>query len=117
MDLFIFVQYPEHVLGVGHNIRRWYVGDRTDISGHLTHPAAADQLLLPRTEVVGIANDTALCSAQRNVHHGALPRHPHRQGADRVNRLLRMEPDTTLPRSTRVVVLHAEAPEDFHRAV
>src|ERR1039458_8861293 len=117
MDLFELVEYPEHVLGPGHDIRRRHIGKRTDVLCHLTHPATANLLLLTQTEVVRIANDSPLCSSQGNIHHRALPRHPHRQRPDRVNRLLRMETDTTLPRPTRVVVLHAETAENFHRAV
>ena len=45
MDLLELVEYPEHVLRVGHDVRRRHIGNRTDIPGHLPHPAAADLLL------------------------------------------------------------------------
>ena len=83
----------------------------------LTYPAAADLLLLALAEVVGIANDAALGAAQRNVDDRALPGHPHRQRADRVDGLLRVEANAALARSASVVVLHAEAAEHLHGSV
>ena len=67
-------------------------------------------------EVVRIADHAALAAAERDVHDGALPGHPHREGPDRVERLLRVEADPALARAPGVVVLHAEAPEDLARA-
>jgi hypothetical protein len=59
----------------------------------------------------------ALAAAQRQVRHGTFPRHPHRQGPHRVNRLLRVKADAALGRAARVVVLHAEAAKDPHGSI
>ena len=55
----------------------------------------------------------ALAAAERDVDDGALPRHPHGQGAHGIDRLLRVEADAALGRAARVVVLHAEALENL----
>ena len=73
--------------------------------------------LLARAQVVRVADHAALGAAQRDVDDGALPGHPHRQGADRVDRLLRVEADAALAGAAGVVVLDAEAAEDLHLAV
>src|SRR5512143_735849 len=61
-----------------------------------------------RAQVVRIADDAALRATERDVDDGALPRHPHRERADRVDGFLRVEADAALARSAGVVVLHAE---------
>ena len=58
-----------------------------------------------------------LRAAERDVDDRALPRHPHRERADRVDALLRVEADAALGRAARVVVLHAEAAEHLDLAV
>ena len=80
-------------------------------------PAAADPLLLARAEVVRVADDAALAAAERDVDDGALPGHPHGQGADGVDRLLGVEADAALAGAAGVVVLAAEAAEDADAAV
>ena len=90
---------------------------RADVAGELADPAAADLLLLAQAQVVRVADHAALAAAQRDVHHGALPGHPHGQRADRVDGLLRVEADAALARAAGVVVLDAEAAEDLDRAV
>ncbi len=117
VNVFELVENPQHVLGVGHHIGRRDIGQRSNILGNLAHPAAANLFLLAGAEVMGIANHAALGAAQRNVDHGALPGHPHRQGADGVDGLLRVEADAALTGAAGIVVLHAEAAEDAHAAV
>ena len=111
------VQHPQHVLRRRHHVRRRHVPQRPDIRGHLPHPAPAQVLLLPHRQVVRIADDAALGAAQRDVHHRALPRHPHRQRPHRIERLVRMEADPALARSARVVVLYPEPAEDLVAAI
>src|ERR1035437_1154115 len=41
VDLLKLVEHPEHVLRVGHHIRRRYIAHRTDLPRHLAHPATA----------------------------------------------------------------------------
>ena len=68
-------------------------------------------------EVMRIADHAALGAAQRDVDDGALPGHPHRQRANGVDGLLRVEADAALARAARIVVLHAEAAEDLYASV
>jgi hypothetical protein len=66
---------------------------------------------------VRVADDAALAAAERDVDHRALPGHPGREGAHRVDRLLRVEADAALGGAAGVVVLDPEALEDPHLAV
>jgi hypothetical protein len=82
------VEHPEHVLGRGHDVGRRHVDMRAQVFRQLPHPAAADCFLLAHAQVVRVADDAALAAAERNVHHGALPRHPRREGANGVERFV-----------------------------
>ena len=85
-------------------------------ASHLPHPAAADPLLLARARrLCGSQITPPLAPPKRDVDDGALPRHPHREGAHRVEGLLGVEADAALARSAGVVVLDAEAAEDLQR--
>ncbi len=77
VNLLELVQHPEHVLGTGHDVRRRHVEHGPHVAGDGSHPGPTQILLFSHAEVVRIANHAALAAAQRNVHHGALPRHPH----------------------------------------
>ena len=96
VDHLVLVEHPQHVLRGGHHVGGRHVGHRADVARELPHPAAADLLLLAGAQVVGIADHPALAAAQRDVRDGALPGHPHRQGAHRVDGLLGMEADAAL---------------------
>src|ERR1019366_8471693 len=50
---------------------------RADIPCHLAHPATANLLLLSCAKIVRITDHSTLRPAERNIHHCALPRHPH----------------------------------------
>jgi hypothetical protein len=117
VDLLKLIEHPEHVLRVGHHIRGRYIAHRTDLPRHLAHPATANLLLLPRAKIMRIADYSTLRSAERNIHHGAFPRHPHGERAYRIDRLLRVEPDAALARSACIVVLYAETAENLHHPV
>ena len=93
MDLFELVEYPQHVLRVGHDIGCRHIGERSHVPCYLAHPTPADLLLLTQTQVVGIAYDTALGPSQRDIH------------------------DRALAGAARIVVLDAETAENLHRAV
>src|SRR5512141_173177 len=117
VDGFELVEHPEHVLGVGHDVGGGDVAEGADVLGQDPDPAAAETLLLALAEVMRVANDAALAAAERDVHDGALPGHPHRQGADRVDRLLGGEADAALAGPAGIVVLAAEAVEHADAAV
>jgi hypothetical protein len=117
VDRLELVEHPQHVLAGGHDVGGGHVGHGTDVPGELAHPASADLLLLALREVVGVADDAALAAAERDVHHRAFPGHPGGEGADGVERLLRVEADAALRGAAGVVVLHAEAAEDLDPSV
>ena len=66
---------------------------------------------------MGVADHTALPTAQGDIDNRALPGHPGRQRTHRVDRLLGVKADTTLGRATSIVVLHPVSLEDPDRAV
>ena len=111
------VEHPEHVLGAGHDVGGGDVPEVADVLGDDPDPAAAEAFLLARAEVVRVADDAALAAAERDVDDGALPGHPHGQGPDGVDRLLRVEADAALAGPAGVVVLAAEAAEDADAVV
>ena len=115
-DRFVLVQHPEHVLGVGHDVGRRDVPEGADVLGDGPDPAPAQPFLLPLAEVVRVADDAALAAAERDVHDGALPGHPHGESAHRVDGLERMETDAAFARTAGIVVLDAEAAEDLDGA-
>ncbi len=65
----------------------------------------------------GIAGDTALRTAEGNVHEGALPGHPHRQRTDLVEVRGGVVAEPSLGRPARHVVLDPVAGEHAHAAV
>src|SRR4030043_1506895 len=105
------------MLGAGHDVRRGDVAEIADVLGGGPDPAAAEPFLLARAEVVRVADDAALAAAERDVDDGALPGHPHGQGADRVDRLLGVEANAALAGAAGVVVLAAEAAENTDAVV
>jgi hypothetical protein len=105
------------MLGIGHDIRGWNVPERTDVSGQLANPATANLLLLSWAEVMGIADHPAFSAAQRDIHHGTFPGHPHSQSLYPVGGFQRMEADAALGRTPGVVVLYAKASEHLDAAV
>jgi hypothetical protein len=88
-----------------------------DIPGDNPDPAAAEALLFPGAEIVGVADHAALTAPQGDIDHGAFPGHPHGQGADRIDRLLGMEPDAALAGAPGIVVLTAETAKNTDASV
>ena len=116
-QLGIFIHHPAHHLGGGVNIRGRHVLARADVLPHLPDPAAAQAFLLIDGKRGGVHDHAALAAAQRDIGHGALPGHPHREAAHGVEGLSRVEAYAALVGAARVVMLHAEAGEDFQRAI
>jgi len=105
------------MLRIGHDIGGGNVPDGTDVLSHGPDPAPAEAFLLPRAEVVRVADDAPFSASERNVHNGAFPGHPHGERADRVDRLLGVETDAALAGTAGVIVLAAEAAEDADASV
>ena len=113
----VFIQHPQHVLAAGHHVGGGYVAHRSHVAKDLTHPPPTEGFLFPGTEMMRITDHAALAAAQGQVGHGALPGHPHGQGAHGIGRLLGMKADAALAGSAAVVVLDPVALEDLHRTV
>ena len=111
------VHDPRHGLLVGVHVRRGNILLRPDELDDLRRVAARHALQLAAAHVLGIADDAALGSAERNVHHRALPGHPTGQRAHFVQRHIGRVADAALARAARDVVLHAEAREHVDHAV
>jgi hypothetical protein len=117
VERFELVEHPQHVLGVRHDVRSGHITNGSDIARYRPNPRAAQSFLLALTEAVRRANHAALAATQGDVDDGALPGHPHREGPDGVDRLLRVETDSTLTGAAGVVVLDPEGAEHLHGAV
>ena len=76
--------------------------------------AAGQALQLLQRELLGVDDDAALAAAVGDVHHGALPGHPHRQRADLVQGHVLVVADAALGRAAAEVVLDAIAGEDLY---
>ena len=111
------VHHPRHDLRRGVDVRRRHVLFQADNAPDLPHVGTAQPLQFARAHRLRVADDPTFAAAQRDVHHGALPRHPRGQRAYRVNRLRWVEADAALGGAARVVVLHAKTLEHFDRAV
>jgi hypothetical protein len=78
---------------------------------------ARHALQLAHRHVERVADHAALRTAERDVDHGALPRHPRGERLHLVERDVQVEADAALGRAARGVVQHADAGEDLHLAV
>jgi hypothetical protein len=68
-------------------------------------------------ELGRVYDNTALTSAQGNIYNGALPGHPHGEGADRIKRLIRMKTNATLVGAARIIMLDAKTGEHLEVAI
>src|SRR5207248_111768 len=88
-----------------------------DLVDDLAREAARHALELEGAHLFRIADDSALRPAERDAHERALPRHPHRERLDLVERDVGVVADAALRRAARDVVRDAEALVDGHRSV
>ena len=77
--------------------------------GEVRRLASGDLLQLYLRELLGVAGHPTLCPAERDVHHGALPRHPGGQRRDLAQRHVGGVSDAALGRASVVVVDDAVA--------
>ena len=97
VDRLELVEHPQHVLGVGHDVRRRDVRDGPDVPGHLPHPAAADLLLLARAQVVRDRRPRRPCAPPSGMSTTAHFQVIHMASARTVSiGLLRVEADAAL---------------------
>ena len=111
------VHDPGHDLGVGVDVRRGDVALGADEDADLGREAAGQALQLAQRELLGIDDHAALAAAVGDVHHRALPGHPHGQGLDLVEGHVLVVADAALGRAAAEVVLDAVAGEDLDAAV
>ena len=105
------------ICGVGVHVGGGDVALRADEERDLGGVAAGQALQLGLRHLLGVADHAALGAAEGDVDHGALPGHPHGQGAHLVQGDVGVVADAALGRAAADVVLHAVAGEDLHRAV
>ena len=110
------VHHPRHGLFVGVDVGRGNVFLGADELDELGGVAAGHALQFAARHVLGIANDSALGSAEGDVHHGALPGHPTGEGANFIERYVGRVAHAALGRAARDGVLHTVAGEDFQSA-
>ncbi len=117
----LFIEYVSKIHAidgsVGADVRRRDVLLRADLVDDLARVAAGHPLELAARHLLRVADDAALRAAERDAHQRALPRHPHREGLDLVERDVRVVADAALRRAARDVVRHAVALEDLRRPV
>ena len=111
------VHDPGHGLRVGVDVRSGNILLRPDDRQNRAGVAARHPFQFALGHCFRIAGDSALGSAEGNVHHRALPRHPRGQRLHFVERDLRMKADATLGRSAHRAVLHAVARKAVNVAV
>src|SRR5690606_18650870 len=111
------VHDPGHDLRVGPEVRRRDVHGRADDDGNFGSVATGEALQFAHAELVRVDDNAALRASIRQVHHGTLPGHPHRQRAYFVEADVWAVADAALHRAAGFVVLDAEAREHPRRAV
>ena len=108
---------PRHGLLVGVDVRGGHVFFRAEDIDHLRRVTAGHALQLSLAHLLGVADHAALGPAERNVHHGALPRHPACQSANFVQVYVRRVANAAFCRSARHGVLHPKSGKDLDAAV
>ena len=112
----LFIEYVSKIhaitRAVGADVGRGDVLLRADLVDDLARVAARHPLELGARELLRVDDDAALRAAERDAHERALPRHPHRERLDLVERDVRVVADAALRRAARDVVRDAVALED-----
>src|SRR4051794_12237820 len=103
----VLVHHPRHDLRRGVDVGGGNVDIRPNQVPDLPHIAARKALELAGAHLLRVADHATLATAERNIDERRFPGHPRRQGADGIDRLLWMEPDTSLAGPASVVVLNA----------
>ena len=111
------VEDPGHHLRVRPHVGRRNVLLGPDLVDDLGRVPAREALELPGRQLLGVADDSALGTAEGQPHQRALPRHPHRERLDLVARQARVIADPALRRPARDVVHHSIALKDVRRPV
>ena len=111
------VEDPRHRRGVRPDVRRRDVLLRADLVDDLRGVPARHALELAARHLLRVAAHAALRPTERKPHQRALPRHPHRERLDLVERDVRVVADAALRRAPRDVVRDPEALERANGAV
>ena len=105
------VHDPGHDLPVGADVGGGDVAVWADQQADLGGVATGEVLQLGAGQGAWVADDAPLGAAEGDVDQGALPGHPHGEGADLVNVGVRVEAQPALGRPSAGVVLHPVAGE------
>ena len=102
---------------IGVHVGRGNIALGPDDVHDLGRIAAGDAFQFAGRKQIGIANDAALCAAERNIDHRAFPGHPGGERAHFIEGDVGSEANAAFGRSARDGVLHAIAGEYFQAAV
>ena len=108
---------PRHRLRIGVHVRRWNILVRSDQRQNFASEPARHPFQFALGHALRIADDAALCSAERHVHHRRLPGHPRRQRFHFIQRNVGMIANAAFAWPARNVVLHAESGHHAQLAV
>ena len=111
------VEDPGHHRPVRADVRCWNVLLGADLVDDLARVAPCELFQLPARQSLRVADDAAFRAAERDSHQRALPRHPHGECLDLVQRDVGVVANAALGRPPRDVVRDAIALEDLGRAV
>ena len=103
------VEHPRHRRRVRADVRRGDVLLRADLVDDLRGEPARHALELAARHRLRVADHAALRAAERQAHQRALPRHPHRERLDLVERDVGVIANAALRRAARDVVRDADS--------
>ena len=111
------IHHPGHRLLARAHIRRGNIALRPKPIDQFGGIAPRQTFQLAARHLARIADNSALSSAKRNIHHRTLPRHPRRQRAHFVQRNVRRKSNSALSRSAHRRMKHAVPGENLQVAV
>src|SRR5271157_424214 len=113
----VCIHDPSHGLLVGADVGSGNVALWAKPIRKFSGVAAGEALKFPAGQFAGIADDAAFGAAERNVHHGALPGHPGREGADFIEADVGSKTDAALAGTSDRGMKDAVTDENFELAV
>src|SRR3990167_839249 len=114
---FIFIEHPAHCPSVCRNVWRRNISVFSYQRIYSSHITTRESFQLLIRKSFGIHYHATFAAAERNIHDGCFPCHPHRKSHHLLARHSRMETDTALVWSAYIVVLRAISDEYFCRTV
>ncbi len=111
------VHDPTHGFGVGVHVRRRNVGVRTDDRHNVHRVSTSEAADLFLFQLRDVDLNASFCSAERDVDHGAFPRHPHGKCLDLIQGYVLVIADAAFARTAGTAVLNTIAGKHLDTAV